>query len=63
MAVDHLCQEMRDACLGELRVAGFPSFTVFTVPEKVSCGTLRSKASLSPWTGCDLKGEGCGERK
>ena len=26
------CQEMRDACKGELRVAGFSSFTVFRVP-------------------------------
>ena len=38
--------------LGEPRVPGF---------SLVNC---RSKqAFLSPWTGCDSKGEGCGERK
>ena len=24
---------------------------------------IARKAFLSPWTGCDKKGEGCGERK
>ena len=30
-AMDLLCREMRDACLGQLRVAGFSLFTVFAV--------------------------------
>ena len=31
MAMDLLCQDMRDACWGELRVAGFSVFTVLAV--------------------------------
>ena len=52
MTMDLLCQEMRDACWGQLRVVGF-SF--------VSCHS--KQAFLSPWTGCDSEGEVCGERK
>ena len=40
MAMDLICQETRGCVLGELRVAGFPLFTVFTVPEKFSRGTV-----------------------
>ena len=32
LSTDLLCQEMRDAFWEELRVAGFPSFTAFSVP-------------------------------
>ena len=50
--------------LGELIVAGFFLFTVFTVPEKLYLWNCHSKkAFLSPWTGSDNKEEGCGERK
>ena len=36
-------------------VAGLP------LPKEALCHS--KKALLSPWTGCDKKGEGCGERK
>ena len=38
--------------LGELKVAGLTSFTV-----------RQQERLLSPWTGYDSEGEGCGERK
>ena len=34
LSMDLLCQEMRDACVGELRVSGFCSLLVFGVPGK-----------------------------
>ena len=33
--------------LGELRIAGLPSFTVFTVPEQISCGTVTAAKPFS----------------
>ena len=33
--------------LGELRVAGFPLFTVITVPERFSCGTVTATKPFS----------------
>ena len=49
--------------LGELRVAGLLPFTVIAVPVKFPLQNRQSnKAFLSPWTGCDNLGEGCGER-
>ena len=46
--------------LGELKVAELTSFAVFTVPEPLSCGIVAAKG---PFSGCDLLGEGCVERK
>ena len=46
MTIDLLCQEMRDACVGQLRVAGFPLFTVFAVWERFNCGSVRG---LGAW--------------
>ena len=34
LSMDPSCQEMRDACRGELRFSGFSSFLVFGVTEK-----------------------------
>ena len=40
--------------LSELRVSGFPLFTVIMVLERFSCGSVTAaKAFLSTWTGCD----------
>ena len=63
MTMDLPCQEKRDS---------FSLFTVFAVSQRSSCGGERgpesqlseqTKAFLSPVTGCDNEGEGCGERK
>ena len=52
-----LCQEMHEAWwLGSAwsLVAGV------LLPERSLCHS--KKAFRAPWTGCDSKGEGCGER-
>ena len=51
MTMDLLCQGVRDACWESSESLGFPWSTV-----------TGRKAFLSPWTGCDSEGEGCGER-
>ena len=47
MALDMLCQERREACSG-------------CAYQEACCHGM---SALSPWTGCDSSGEGCGERK
>ena len=49
MAMDLLCQEMSDACSDSSESLRSPN-----------CHS--NKVFLSPWTGCDNQGEGCGER-
>ena len=51
VAMDLLCQEMRDACWVSSKVAELTSFAVFTVPEPLSCGIVAAKG---PFSGCDL---------
>ena len=48
--MDLLCQEMGDACRGELRVTGFFSLLVFRVPKNLSGGSVTAAER-----GCDNK--------
>ena len=49
MAMDLLCQELRDACWVSSEPLGSTPFTVIAVPERLSCGTVTAtEASLSP---------------
>ena len=47
VAMDLLCQEVRDACWGSSRIAGLTSFTVITVPEQLSCGFVTAAKPFS----------------
>ena len=47
LSMDLLCQEMRDACVGELRVSRLSSLLVFRVARKDGEGVLMPKFSLS----------------
>ena len=63
MAVDLLRQEVRDACWVSSGSLGSP----LSLCSQCREGSLvepsqQTKAFLSPWTGVDNKGEGCGER-
>ena len=43
----HSLPRSEGCVLGELRVAGFFLFTVFTVPEKLYCGTVTARKPFS----------------
>ena len=63
LSMDLSCQEMRDVCEGSLEFSGFSSVpSVRRAKEVLWWSCHSSKAFSSPWTGCDNKGEGCGER-
>ena len=47
MAMDFLCQEMRDACWDSSESLGSPPFTVITVPVNFSCGTVTAAKPFS----------------
>ena len=60
-----LCQETRDACWDSTESLGSLGDDSLAEEWKGSLESQLSqqaKAFLSPWTGCDRKGEGCGWR-
>ena len=61
MAMGLLCQEMRDACWVSSESLGSPR-SMCSQCRRSSLAELSQKQSLSPWTGCDNEGEGCGGR-
>ena len=68
MAMDLLCQEMRDACWDSSESPGSPC-SLCSVSERFSCRRVRGMCAWKvnchckqkPF--CDNKGEGCGERR
>ena len=56
---DESFPEMRDACVGELKVAGAHLFRCVHCARAAPLWTCHGKkAFLSPWTGCDNEGVG-----
>ena len=60
LAMDLLCQEIRDACWVGSKSLGALVHCVHSAREVLLWNCHSSKALLSPWTGCDNIGEARG---